>query len=127
MIALPSTVSAVEVAWTAMALPGLLLSIYNTVGAYRDVRLPLGRRPAPGRLGRPHQGLARIGDVLLVLLTGLVAMQVPEPVRPSVQDAADFIATCLLVMDALTLALAVAFFWERRYVVPHVHMLRDRG
>jgi hypothetical protein len=97
MIALPSTVSAVEVAWTAMALLGLI----------------------------------KVSLVLvmcsLVLLTGLVAMQVPEPVRPSVQDAADFLATCLLVMDALLLALAVAFFWERRYVVPHVHMLRDRG
>jgi hypothetical protein len=89
--------------------------------------LPLDGRAAPvGWIGLAKATLVLL-MCLLILLTGVVAMQVPEPVRPVVADAADFIATCLLLMDALTLALAIAFFLERRYVVPHVHVLRDRG
>jgi hypothetical protein len=126
MIDLPSTASTVEVVWTALAVPGLALSVYNAIGAYRDIHYHWrdGLRPVG------WVGLAKVTIVLamclLVLLTGVVAMLVPEPLRPSLQDAGDFIATCLLIMDALTLALAIAFFWERRYVVPHVHILRER-
>jgi hypothetical protein len=122
----PSTVSVVELVWTALAVPGLLLSVYNTLGSLRD----LSHHWRDGLRPVGWVGLAKVLIVLvmclLVLVAGVAAMRAPEPVRRDLQDAADIVATCLLLMDALTLALAIAFFLERRYVVPHVHLLRSR-
>lgn len=118
--------SLIEAAWTLMALPGLGLSIYNANGATADLRVHWrdGLRP----LG--WVGLAKVVIVLtmclLVLSAGLAAMTAPEPIRPELQDASDFVAGCLILMDAMTLGLAIAFFLERRYIVPHVHAPRDR-
>lgn len=127
MIALPSTASTVEIVWTALSVPGLALSVYNTVGACRDIRYHW----RDGLRGVGWIGLVKVATVLamclLLLVAGLASILAPPPLRPEVQHAADVLATCLLILDALALVLAVAFCLERRYVVPHVHVLRDRG
>jgi hypothetical protein len=126
LIPLAPNASLLEVAWTLMALPGFGLSLYNTAGAWRDLYYHWrdGLRP----LG--WIGLAKVSIVLamtlLIIAAGIAAMGVPEPVRPELQDAGELIAGCLVLLDVLTLALAIAFSLERAYVVPHIHMLRDR-
>jgi hypothetical protein len=121
-MSLPPTVSALELLWTILALPGLGLSVYNIHGALSDLRYHW----TDGLRGVGWIGLVKVSIVLamalLVIGSGAIAMTVPEPIRPEVQDASDLVAVCLLFLDLTILALAVVFFIERRYVVPHVHM-----
>jgi hypothetical protein len=125
-VSLVPTASPIEWAWTVMALPGLVLSVYNAAGSVLDLRFHWtdGLRPV-GWVGLAKVALV-LGMCLLDLLSGITAMQTPEPVRPELQDAGDFVAMCLLLMDAMTLGLAIAFFLERRFVVPNVHLPSDR-
>lgn len=115
----PATASALEVVWTALAVPGLLLSIHNLVGAVGDIRYHWsdGLRSL-GVIGAAKEGAVLL-MTLLVLASGLAAMVAPP--RPETQDTAAFVAGCLIGVDVLTLVLAVAFWVERRVVVPHVH------
>jgi hypothetical protein len=125
-VSLVPTASMLEVFWTLLALPGFGLSIYNALGSVRDLRYHWD----DGLRAIGWVGLVKVLLVLamcaLIIAAGVAAMGAPEPVRPELQDAGDFVAACLVLMDAMTLGLAVAFFLERRYVVPHIHVLRDR-
>lgn len=124
---IPVTASLLEIGWTLLALPGFALSIYNANGATSD----LHRHWRDGLRSVAWIGLVKVVIVLvmcvLVILAGTMAMQAPEPLRPELQEAGGFIAGCLIIIDALTLALAVAFFLERRFVVPHVHFVDEHS
>src|SRR4051794_11375676 len=118
---LPETASALELRWTALALPGLVLSVYLVYGASRDLRYHWtdGLRPM-GWVGLV-KAVAVLLLAALVIAAGVVAMRTPEPVRPANQDASEVVANILLVIDGLILLLAVALAVERAYVVPHIH------
>jgi hypothetical protein len=124
---MPTTASGQEVLWSLMALPGLLMSAYNVHGAIGDLRQHWtdGLRPV-GWIGLAKVAIV-LGMALLVLVSGVIAMLTPEPIRPELQDAVDTISSILLCLDFLILALAVAFAIERAYVVPHIHPARERG
>jgi hypothetical protein len=118
-VPISATASLLEIGWTALAVPGLLLSIHNLVGAVGDIRYHWsdGLR-ALGVVGAAKEGAVLL-MTLLVLASGMAAMVTPP--RPETQDTAAFVAGCLIGVDVLTLVLAVAFWVERRVVVPHVH------
>lgn len=120
--ATPSTVSLIEIVWTVLSLPGLLLSAYNCAGAVRDLR----HHWRDGLQAVGWVGLVKVVLVAimcgLVLIAGVAAMRVPEPVRPSTAEAAELIGACLILIDAGLLLLATAFTIERRLVVPHVKL-----
>lgn len=127
--------SPIELAWSAVAVVGVLLSLWMIADAWLDLQVV--RRAILGGYARSRGARwwiavgALVGNVLTAfvwlgfLLVGLIAMQHPAatPVaeRPQINVAAGWV---LLAMEALLAAIQVWSRIVREYVVgrPHIPM-----
>lgn len=118
---MPPTASATETWWTVLALPSVVMALSCLPGAVSDLRTHWtdGFRPM-GWIGLAKVALVLVA-ALIIVAVGVGAMLAPEPIRPENQAFADFAAVLLIVLDVAILGLAIAFWLERRFVVPHIH------
>lgn len=126
---LPETASSLELWWTGLALPGMILSVWNVWGAACDLKLHW--RTSLWGLG--WIGLGKVGIVLLLgiimVVVGVIAMLTPPPLLPENIEAGMRLAGLFMAIDVLILGLAVLFFIERRWVeddLPFLRRVRER-